>query len=90
MSNLSLISVEPKMIIKICFTYTVSEFCKSKVKVKWSIAVRRRLAATGTHVPYGITQYYRGHRGDIPAFTPSSCPQQTYMHDCDRAVVGVA
>ena len=38
--------------------------------VKWSIAVRRRLTATGTHVPYGITQYYLlPGRGDIPAFT---------------------
>ena len=26
---------------------------RSKVKVKWSIAVRRPLTATGTHVPYG-------------------------------------
>jgi len=43
-----------------------------KVKVKWSIAVRRRLTATGTHVPYGITQYYLlPGRDDIPAFTPA-------------------
>jgi len=28
--------------------------------------------ATGTHVPYGITQYYLPPgRGDIPAFTPA-------------------
>ena len=40
------------------------------VKVKWSIAVRRRLTATGTHMPYGITQYYLlPGRGDIPALT---------------------
>jgi len=46
--------------------------CEVKVKVKWSIAVRRRLTATGTHVPYGITQYYLlPGRGDIPAFTPA-------------------
>jgi len=45
---------------------------KVKVKVKWSIAVRRRLTATGTHVPNGITQYYLlPGRGDIPAFTPA-------------------
>jgi len=42
------------------------------LSVKWSIAVRRRLTATGTHVPYGITQYYQPPgRGDIPAFTPA-------------------
>jgi len=42
------------------------------VKVKWSIAVRRRLTATGTHMPYGITQYYLlPGRGDIPALTPA-------------------
>jgi len=41
-------------------------------KVKWSIAVRRRLTATGTHGPYGITQYYLlPGRSDIPAFTPA-------------------
>ena len=41
---------------------------------KWSIAVRRRLTATGTHVtvPYGITQYYLlPGSGDIPVFTPA-------------------
>jgi len=43
-----------------------------KCEVKWSIAVRRRLTATRTHVPYGITQYYLlPGRGDIPAFTPA-------------------
>ena len=42
------------------------------VKVKWSIAVRRRLTATATHVPNGITQYYLlPGRGDIPALTPA-------------------
>jgi len=31
-----------------------------------------RLTATGTHVPYGITQCYLSpSRGDIPAFTPA-------------------
>jgi len=36
------------------------------------IAVRRRLTATGTHVPYEITQYYLPpDRGDIPALTPA-------------------
>ena len=42
-------------------------------RVKYTrIAVRKRLAATGTHVPYGITQYYLPPgRGDIPAFTPA-------------------
>ena len=43
-----------------------------KVKVKWSIAVGRHLTTTGTHVRYGITQYYLlPGRGDIPAFTPA-------------------
>ena len=42
------------------------------IKVKWSIAVRRRLTDTGTHVSYGIKQYYLlPGRGDIPAFTPA-------------------
>jgi len=42
------------------------------LSVKWSIVVRRRLTATGTHVPYGITQYYLlPGRADIPAFTPA-------------------
>ena len=44
---------------------------KSKVKVKKGIAVCR-LTATGTHMPYGITQcYLPPDRGDIPAFTPA-------------------
>jgi len=35
-------------------------------------ADRSRHTATGTHVPYGITQYHPPPgRGDIPAFTPA-------------------
>ena len=51
-------------------TYTCNH---TQSKVKWSIVVRRRLTATGTHLPYyGITQYYLlPGRGDIPAFTPA-------------------
>ena len=48
------------MVVDVFFTY-----------VEWSIAVRRRLTATGTHMPYGITQYLLPGRGDIPAFTPA-------------------
>ena len=50
----------------------VRRTCKGKGKGKRSIAVRRRLTATGTHMPYGITQYYLPPgRGDIPALYPS-------------------
>ena len=47
---------------------------QQKVKVKvngvWQLATR--LAATRTHVPYGITQCYLPlGRGDIPAITPA-------------------
>ena len=53
--------IGPTMDVDVFFTY-----------VEWSIAVRRRLTATGTHVPYGITQYYLPPgRGDIPAVTPA-------------------
>ena len=39
-------------------------------KGKRSIAVRK--TPTGTHLPYGITQYYLPlGRGNIPAFTPA-------------------
>jgi len=42
-----------------------------------TVAVRRRLTATGTHVPYGITQYYLlPGRGDIPTFTPAEAGTQ--------------
>ena len=42
-----------------------------KGKVVYSSS-RKRLTATGTHVPYGITQCYLAPgRGDIPAFTPA-------------------
>jgi len=35
------------------------------------------LAATGTHMPYGITQCYLPlGRGDIPAFTPTEAGTQ--------------
>jgi len=38
-----------------------------------SIAVRKQLTATGTRVPYGITQcYLPPGRGDIPGFTPAN------------------
>ena len=41
------------------------------------VAIKKRIAvcasATGTHVPYGITQcYLPSGRGDIPAFTPAN------------------
>ena len=43
-----------------------------KVKVNGVQQFARRLTDTGTHVPYGITQYYLPPgRGDIPAFTPA-------------------
>ena len=43
-----------------------------KVKVNGVYQFARSLTATGTHVPYGITQYYLPPgRGDIPAFTPA-------------------
>ena len=44
-----------------------SKDCKvSKVNGVWQLATR--LTATGTHMPYGITQYYLPPgRGDIPA-----------------------
>ena len=52
--------------------------CKNLRKVKvvkyTDIAVRCQtcLTATGTHMPYGITQCYRPpDRGDLPAFTPA-------------------
>jgi len=38
----------------------------------WQFADGSRYTATGTHVPYGITQcYLPPGRGDIPAFTPA-------------------
>jgi len=41
---------------------------KSKVKVNGVLQFATRLTATGTHMPYGITQYYLPPgRGDIPA-----------------------
>ena len=43
-----------------------------KVKVNGVEQFARSLTAMGTHVPYGITQYYLPpDRGDIPAFTPA-------------------
>ena len=40
------------------------------VKVNGVSQLATRLTATGTHMPYGITQYYLPPgRGDIPAFT---------------------
>jgi len=45
---------------------------QSKVTRIWQFADRSRHTATGTHVPYGITQrYLPPGRGDIPAFTPA-------------------
>jgi len=42
------------------------EVCKSKVKVNGVSQLATRLTATGTHMPYGITQYYLPPgRGDI-------------------------
>ena len=43
---------------------------KGKDKVVYS-SLRKRLTATGTHMPYVITQcYLPPGRGDIPAFIP--------------------
>jgi len=48
-----------------------------KVKVKGketysSLQAKHAIIATGTHIPYGITQYYLPPgRGDIPTFTPA-------------------
>ena len=37
-----------------------------------SLQVKPAITATGTHIPYGITQcYLPPGRGDIPAFTPA-------------------
>jgi len=43
-------------------------------KSKQSIAINKHaLTATGTHEPYGITQYHLPPgRGDIPTFTPAN------------------
>ena len=43
-----------------------------KVDKKYS-SLQPAYTATGTHVPYGITQcYLPPGRGDIPAFTPAN------------------
>jgi len=49
------------------------KICKvKKVKGKEAYSYKHR-TATGTHVPYGIIQYYLpSGRGDIPAFTPAN------------------
>ena len=37
-----------------------------------AFAGKPAITATGTHMPYGITQCYLApNRGDIPAFTPA-------------------
>jgi len=42
-------------------------------KEAYSSLCYKHHTATGTHVPYGITQYYLPPgRGDIPAFTPAN------------------
>jgi len=47
------------------------------VKVNGVQQFARRLTATGTGMPYGITQYYLlPGRGDIPAFTPAEAGTQ--------------
>jgi len=48
--------------------------CEVQVKVKWSIAVRRRLIATGTHVPYGITQVITCYPAEV-TFPPLPQPK---------------
>ena len=49
-----------------CWYYILDEG-----KVVYSSS-RKRLTATGNHVPYGITRCYLSpNRGDIPAFTPA-------------------
>jgi len=46
--------------------------CALQSKVHSSLCYKHR-TATGTHVPYGITQcYLPPGRGDIPAFTPAN------------------
>ena len=46
---------------------------KEKLKEAYSSLCYKHRTATGTHVPYGITQYYLPPgRGDIPAFTPTN------------------
>jgi len=46
---------------------------KVKGKEAYSSSCYKHLTATGTHVPYGITQcYLEPGRGDIPAFTPAN------------------
>jgi len=43
------------------------------VKEAYSSLCYKHRTATGTHVPYGITQcYLPPGRGDIPAFTPAN------------------
>jgi len=50
----------------------VVEKVKVKVKRRIAFAGRPAITATGTHMPYGITQcYLPPGRGDIPAFTPA-------------------
>jgi len=46
---------------------------KKKGKEAYSSLCYKHRTATGTHVPYGITQYYLPpSRGDTPAFTPAN------------------
>jgi len=62
----------------------------TKVKVKYTrIAVRSLVchAATGTHMPYRITQCYQPpDGGDIPAFTPAEAGTQA-TPEAELAVV---
>ena len=45
----------------------------SYLKEAYSSLCYKHRTATGTHVPYGITQcYLPPGRGDIPAFTPTN------------------
>ena len=48
------------------------QMVKKKGKEAYSSLCYKHRTATGTHVPYGITQcYLPPGRGDIPAFTPA-------------------
>ena len=71
--SLVIISVMlPWMSVFVCLFF-IFELCtdKDKGKVVYSSS-RKRLTATGTHVPYGIIQCNLAlGRGDIPAFTPA-------------------
>ena len=58
-------------------------YVKVNEKVNRAEQLATSLIATGTHVPYGITQcYLPPGRGDIPALAPAKAG--TRLSDCGR------